>query len=117
MSLLIVCFSLSSGRYSDVAPPHSYIDASDFKSPEELAKYIIDLETDPMKYLSYFWWQKFYRVRSNRSTYNRGAELAWVAMCDLCKKLNDPEEPAKVVTNFEEVTACDGQLNDWGIQS
>ncbi|XP_023348411.1 alpha-(1,3)-fucosyltransferase C [Eurytemora carolleeae] len=35
---------LGSANYTDVAPPHSFINVQDFKSPEELAKYLLKLE-------------------------------------------------------------------------
>lgn len=69
------------------APPHSYIDANEFKTPEELAKYLKYLIDRPKEYIKYFWWTKYYRV----NTYNNNV----YALCNLCVRLNDENFMAK----------------------
>ena len=59
-------------------PPHSYINARDFKSPKELADYLLMLEMNPELYRKYFSWRQDYKV-------NRYPTKGW---CDLCEKLN-----------------------------
>ncbi len=45
-----------------MAPPHSYIDASDFPSAEALAEHLLFLHENPEEYLSYFWWTEQFRA-------------------------------------------------------
>ena len=40
-----------------VAPPHSYIDVRDFKSPKHLAEYLFYLDNNEEEYMSYFKWK------------------------------------------------------------
>ena len=44
------------------APPYSYIDVRDFKSPKHLAEYLIYLDKNETAYMSYFDWKKDYDV-------------------------------------------------------
>ena len=44
--------------YERVAPPHSFIHASDFKSFEDLAKYLQKLDKDDKEYGKYYDWRK-----------------------------------------------------------
>ena len=53
-----------------VAPPHSYIDVRDFKSPQHLAKYLIYLNKNHTAYMSYFLWKKHYQVFRGTYSYN-----------------------------------------------
>ena len=46
---------LNGARMPDLAPPHSYIDVRDYKSPKHLAAYLEHLNKNPEEYLSYFW--------------------------------------------------------------
>ncbi len=71
--------------YSAYAPPHSYIHVADFPSPKELAEYLMLLDKNQALYLKYFDWKKDYEVV-------RWPQDGW---CDLCAKLNDPQEPSK----------------------
>lgn len=51
--------------YRRLAPPHSFINANDFNdSPRQLADYLKKLDQNDNDYLSYFWWQDYYRVAS-----------------------------------------------------
>lgn len=58
-------------------PPHSYINAEDFSTVEELTKYLVRLVNSPVEYASYFWWKEFYELRNGQN------------FCDLCDKLHD----------------------------
>ncbi len=96
-----------------MAPPHSYIDASDFPSARALAEHLLFLHENPEEYLSYFWWTDKFRavdaeakaVKKKSQKYILKSFLQSVqsdrlhgaqAMCELCRKLNSPEEPPKV---------------------
>lgn len=72
--------------YSAYAPPFSYIDAADFKSPKALADYLKLLDENDGLYLKYFDWKKDYEVLSSPVS-------GW---CELCEKLNDPQQKPKV---------------------
>jgi hypothetical protein len=78
--------------YAAYAPPHSYIHVADFASPKQLAEYLLLLDKNEALYLKYFEWKKDYDVL-------RGPLDGW---CDLCAKLNDPQEPAKVYESMAE---------------
>ena len=71
--------------YAHYAPPNSYINIADFKSPKELAEYLNLLAKNDALYSKYFEWKKNYQVI--RKPLN-----GW---CDLCEKLNDPTLPSK----------------------
>ena len=75
-----------------VAPPHSYIDVRDFKSPKYLAQYLIYLDKNDYEYLSYFSWRKHFKCKE----VNRSVKKVF---CDLCQYLFEDNRP-KVVQNF-----------------
>jgi alpha-1,3-fucosyltransferase len=83
--------------YSSYAPPLSYIDVSDFKSPKDLADYLKLLDENDGLYLKYFDWKKDYEVVSRPVT-------GW---CELCEKLNDPHQRPKVYKD----------ISDWWFQN
>lgn len=64
------------------APPHSYINVNDFDTVEDLVSYLTYLIDNPKEYIKYFWWTKYYRVRTYYNEF-----YTW---CSLCEKLNDP---------------------------
>ena len=45
----------------EILPPHSFIDAKAFASPEELAKFLLMLDGDDKLYNEYFTWRSSYR--------------------------------------------------------
>jgi len=71
------------------APPHSSINVLDFESPKKLVEYLEDLNHSDEKYAEYFWWKDYYEIRNS-------AEDRAQPYCDLCARLNNPEEPPKV---------------------
>jgi alpha-1,3-fucosyltransferase len=72
--------------YTQYAPPHSFINIADFKSPKDLAAYLKLLDGNDALYLEYFQWKKHYDVV-------RKPKKGW---CDLCAKLNDPNLQTKI---------------------
>ena len=60
---------------SHVFPPHSYINALDFKSVKHLADYLIQLDENEEEYLKYFEWKKDYEMVGNDG------------YCKVCKRL------------------------------
>lgn len=69
-------------NYDVIAPPHSVIDVTKYKTVKELANYLKFLDKNPEEYLKYFAWKKNYIIdTSHKST-----------LCQLCEKLNQPRE-------------------------
>ncbi|ALC50016.1 FucTC [Drosophila busckii] len=62
--------------YTRFLPPHSYIDAEQFESVDELAAHMDFVASDVYEYMSYFWWREHYSI-GNASPF-----------CDLCAKLH-----------------------------
>jgi len=87
LKMNVIPIVLGQGNYSTIAPPHSFINALEFPEPRDLAAHLKQIMANETLYLSYFWWTDFYRVETNINFY---------AFCQLCKMLNDPEEPVKV---------------------
>ena len=46
---------------SAIAPPHSYINAEDFSSVEQLAEYLKLVARNDSLFASYFWWRDYYK--------------------------------------------------------
>lgn len=67
--------------YSSIAPPHSYIDARLFE-PQELANYLLLLDSNETLYNEYFWWKDYYQVEAGQE------QMVKRGFCDLCKKLH-----------------------------
>ena len=86
----IIPVVLGSGNYSKMAPAKSYIDATQFQSPEKLAKYLLYLDGNITAYAEYFEWKKYFKVTQNTPVF-----------CQLCKALNDERMPAKTYPDLE----------------
>ena len=63
-----------------VAPPHSYIDVRDFKSPKHLAQYLLYLDKNDDEYMSYFKWKQNYKM-------TLGDIHSTPVFCQLCEYL------------------------------
>lgn len=77
--------------YERVAPPHSVIDATKFKTVKELVDYLKFLDDNPAEYLKYFEWKKDFVSYT----------LPEPAICELCRKLNEPRKK----TFYEDILA------------
>ncbi|XP_033644513.1 galactoside 3(4)-L-fucosyltransferase-like [Asterias rubens] len=87
--------------YERVAPPHSFIHISDFKSSEKLAEYIRYLDTNDDKYNEYFAWRykghlKHFFVPLNVSN----------LMCRMVPWMNDDPVPFRTVKDTEMFKSC-----------
>lgn len=76
---------LGGGDYVSIAPPHSYIDTAWFKTPADLAAYLLYLDGHDDLYEKFFEWKTQYTVEAGV------AQMAQHAFCDLCAKLHQPE--------------------------
>ena len=79
---------MGGGNYKVEAPPHSYIDVSDFDSVEDLALFLKGI--DKNSYANYFKWKREFSLYQQDS---------W---CTLCHKLHDLKEPWKTYGNISE---------------
>jgi len=77
----VVPVVLGGADYAALAPPHSFIDASQY-SPRQLADYLRRLDADDRLYNEFFWWKPHYRVEG------RYPFMAQRALCQLCRKLH-----------------------------
>ncbi|XP_044609156.2 3-galactosyl-N-acetylglucosaminide 4-alpha-L-fucosyltransferase FUT3-like [Equus asinus] len=68
----------SRSNYEQFLPPDAFIHVDDFQSPRELAQYLLALDRDDGRYLSYFRWRETLRPRSS----------SWALMfCKACWQL------------------------------
>ena len=75
-----------------VAPPHSYIDVRDFKSPKHLAEYLLYLDKNDEEYMKYFKWKENYEVI-------QASYMSTSVFCQLCKYMFTANE-RKVYSSF-----------------
>lgn len=78
----IIPVTLGGVNYSERAPPNSYINALDFSSPWQLARYLKFLDENQTDYLKYFEWKPQYKV------YGVARGISGT-LCKLCALLNN----------------------------
>jgi hypothetical protein len=93
----IIPIVMGLGDYAKDGPPNSSINVNDFTSVKALADYIKLLDRDQDAYLSYFKWKE------NFVAYKR------LPYCELCAKLNDPNEPVMTYPNVHDWFYFDSQ--------
>ncbi|XP_046582771.1 alpha-(1,3)-fucosyltransferase C-like [Haliotis rubra] len=81
------------GDYNKVAPPHSFIDISDFNTLQELAEYLRYLDKNDTAYNSYFDWHREYRLIGSNHIEN--------LFCKLCEALHDKTRPHQTYTDIQ----------------
>ena len=82
----------SGADFTQIAPPHSYINTLDFESVSELSRYLLKVDKDDELYASYFWWKDFYEVRQSKTDLSQ-------SFCELCAALHSPQ-PDKVYSDL-----------------
>lgn len=100
----LVVIVMGGTNYSQVAPPHSYINVMDYASPRELANYLLELDRNDSLYLSYFWWKQYYRTRMISEKLVRAQSF-----CQLCDKLHSLDEPTNSYASLREWWTIGGQ--------
>ena len=90
----IVPVVLGGAKYSEIAPPKSYINVADFTSPKDLANHLQHLVKNQTAYQEYFQWKNFFKVYGTKNHQNR-------AMCQLCEALNDENRKPKIYQNMD----------------
>lgn len=100
---------MGGANYSSLAPPHSYIDATQW-TPQELALHLNQLDADDEAYLRYFDWKVNYTVETGVGP------MARRALCHLCAKLHSPNPPKFYPTLVDEMgsqSQCHHQNIPW----
>lgn len=90
--------------YKQYAPPLSYIDALKFKSPKDLAEYLIYLDQNPKEYNKYFDWKRGY------STTLLSTQLY---VCEFCAQLLDPAMPHKTYEDLDDWWNTKSECREW----
>ncbi|KAK7788582.1 hypothetical protein R5R35_013315 [Gryllus longicercus] len=80
LPLDIVPVVYGGANYSAIVPPHSYIDARDFETPRDLARYLQFLARRPEELEKFWWWKRHYRVNQYPSS----------VLCHLCERVHNP---------------------------
>ena len=80
---------MGGARYKKLAPPHSFVDISDFKDLKSLADYLINVGNNDEEYNKYLEWTKSYDIYGE-------LEARRIFWCDLCEALHDKSRPAQV---------------------
>ncbi|XP_052812476.1 4-galactosyl-N-acetylglucosaminide 3-alpha-L-fucosyltransferase FUT6-like isoform X1 [Mya arenaria] len=81
------------GEYEKYFPKGSFLNTKDFPSPEDLAKFIVNLAVDEERYIEYL------RMKDRFSVKERGF-MYQDAVCSICHKLNNIEEYRKTIVDF-----------------
>ena len=58
----VVPVVMGGANYTQLLPPHSFIDVRDFESPRHLAEYLKMLGNNDQLYREYFQWKTHYKV-------------------------------------------------------
>jgi len=94
LSYNVIPVVLNGADMSSIAPPHSVIQFSDFKTIADLAKYLKKVAEDDLLFASYFWWRDFYTINTHQQTYQK-------AYCSMCAALHDSSRGREVITDIK----------------
>ncbi|XP_046452752.1 glycoprotein 3-alpha-L-fucosyltransferase A-like [Daphnia pulex] len=83
---------MGGSEYERFAPLNSYMNVKDFRSPKELAEYILMLQNSDELFAKYFNWKKYYSIAM---PYNHG-------LCELCRMAHDETLPPKIYQDIKE---------------
>ncbi|CAF0874778.1 unnamed protein product [Brachionus calyciflorus] len=75
----IIPVVLGGGNHSFFIPKSGFINVLDYKSPKNLADYLIYLDSNKTAYNSYFKWKKYVKFKD---------QLVFSNFCDMCIQLN-----------------------------
>ena len=95
-------------NYSAIAPPNSYIDATQL-SARKLAQLLLTLDKDDYQYNKYLHSKFGYRVRRERR------DTANKAFCQLCEYLHRPEKVHQTYDRFDEWWSVENHCHSSGI--
>ena len=74
--------------YSELAPPHSFINIRDFPSEEAAGLYLKHLIANPKEYLKYFWWKPYFQVSGIGDRSLRMDRIPPSFPCSLCAHIH-----------------------------
>lgn len=100
----IVPIVYGSSAYENFAPPHSFIDVRDFRSPKHLADYLLVLNQNDALYNEYFAW---------KNTYKCGRRNSSQLPCQICQLLHKrkqsklPPSPLNVTNIWSGDARCE----------
>lgn len=77
----VVPIVLGGADYKNLLPPNSYIDVRDFRSPQELAGYLYQLDANATLYQEYYEWMRSYHAEYSPP------DIQW--QCLLCVYINE----------------------------
>ncbi|CAI9619689.1 unnamed protein product [Staurois parvus] len=89
-----VAMGPSRKNYERFIPPDAFIHVDDFSSPQELAKYLLDLDKDEPRYRQYFNWRFKYRPTLSKTGF-------LPAYCKICRALKEVP-PYKTIPSIAE---------------
>lgn len=81
------------GDYTQIAPPHSYINALDFPNIQTLSNYLKYLDKNDEAYLKYFHWKMDYELA------HRPQDMS-IEICIVCMKLWEPTMYTQRIKNI-----------------
>ena len=93
LELNVVPVVLGNASYSEILPPHSYIDVRDFASPRHLADYLKLLDANDTQYNEYFGWREKYVC-------GEPDKLSHSAGCNLCRHVVATRGRKEVATDL-----------------
>ena len=91
LQINVVPIVLGSANYSEILPPHSYIDVRNFASPRHLAAYLKLLDANDALYNEYFRWKEKYICYGGRLSVNG---------CNVCRHALAKRGQTEVVTDL-----------------
>ena len=102
----IILVTLGGGDYTKYIPKSGFIDARDFKSPKELAKYLKYLNGNKTAYNEYFKWKKYLKVMKKNenliqpnngvTSYQKDKIVLAGFLCEMCIQLNLERATGKI---------------------
>ena len=92
LQILVVPVVYAAKDVHKIAPPHSYVDVRDFKSPKHLADYLLYLDKNHTAYMAYFDWKKKYGVVGKKFGYKQ-------VFCEFCQYIHSSNTP-RIMDNF-----------------
>lgn len=91
-----IVMGATKASYSNLVPPHSFINVDDFATPRDLASYITYLANTPVELQRYFQWKKHFKVL-NEHGYFQSVSYHY---CRACEALNYNEKDNKVYNDL-----------------
>ncbi|KFM64763.1 Glycoprotein 3-alpha-L-fucosyltransferase A, partial [Stegodyphus mimosarum] len=92
---------LGGANYSVVAPPHSYINALFFKTPRDLAQYLLEIAKDDKKYNQFFTWKQTHELSSEHYA------------CKICRMLNEAKMKSSTYIDISKWWFQEANCKSW----